>query len=175
MDHEVTTALMGRLREIVSREPWDQDDLAEWANEFLFAYDDGGMGDQFEQERRRQEQQVTQLKRHFIPYQHDPALPPLPDSPDGQLHGIGFIYDEDRDDRVLVAIDRLKDRPGLVALAEHEGGLDIYSRLPVGQSSMVVCGDQWTVTEFLPYRGRRTEATPRFIRDCVAQVLGQKS
>jgi hypothetical protein len=40
---------------------------------------------------------------------------------------------------------------------------------------MVVCGDQWTVTEFLPYRRGWTEATPQFIRDCVAQVLGQKS
>ena len=170
---EVPTAMIARLRRLVSQEPCSPDDLAEWANEFLFAYDDGGMWDQLEQERRRQQQQVPHLKRQVGPYWHDPALPPLPDSPHGQLHGVGFVYDEDRDDRVLVAIDKLKDQPGLVALAEHEGSLLIYSRLLVGLDSLVVCGDQWTVTEFLPYRGSWTEATPEFVRDCVARMLGQ--
>jgi hypothetical protein len=99
-------------------------------------------------------------------------LPVLPDLPDGQLHGIGFIYDEDRDDRVLVAIDKLKDTPGLVALAEHKGSLAIYSRLPVGVTSISVCGDEWEITEFVPYQGRWTEVTPKFMKDCVAQVLG---
>jgi hypothetical protein len=36
---------------------------------------------------------------------------------------------------VLVAIDQLRDHPGLVALAEHEGGLTTYARLPLGLNS----------------------------------------
>jgi hypothetical protein len=171
MNDEIMTATLNRLREIVSREPWSEDELAEWANEFLGACDDNGMWEQVDRERRRQEQQIPELRPQVGPYRHDPALPALPDPPDGQLHGVGFIYDEDRDDRVLVAIDRLKDNPDVVALAEHEGGLKIYSRLPVGRTSMLVCEDEWVVTEFVPYQGRWTEVTPDFKKDCVAQVL----
>jgi hypothetical protein len=172
MNNEVTTALMGRLREIVSREPWSQDDLAEWANEFLYWFETDEDEGRWREAGARQEQQVGQLKPQVGPYLHDPTLPPLPDLPDGRLHGIGFIYDEDRDDRVLVAIDRLKDNPGLVALAEHEGCLKVYARLPVGLTSINVCGDEWVIEEFVPYQGRWTEATPQFVRDCLSKVLG---
>ena len=88
-----------------------------------------------EQERLLQEQRIPPLKRLVRPYQDDPLLPALPQSPHGALHGIGFIYDEDLDDRVLVAIDQLRDHPGLVALAGHEGGLTTYARLPLGLNS----------------------------------------
>jgi hypothetical protein len=133
------------LREIVSQEPWNEDDLVDWANEFLAVSYDGNddFWERIDQERRYMEQQLPQLIRQVAPYQHDPRLPALPDVPDGQLHGIGFIFDGDRDDRVLVAIDKLKDTPGLVALAEHEGVLAIYSRLPVGETSITVCSDEW--------------------------------
>src|ERR1019366_7016059 len=109
MEHDY---LMEALRAIVSQEPpWNKDDLAEWANEFLYAFesDDDDAQDRWEVVRHRQDQEVGRLKPQVCPYLHDPALPALPDEPDGALHGIGFIYDEDRDDRVLVAIDQLKD------------------------------------------------------------------
>jgi hypothetical protein len=170
MNNEVKTALMARLRQIVAREPWDQGGLAEWANEFLYWFETE------EDEGRWREagaRQVQQLKPLVGPYRPDPGLPALPDRPDGQLHGIGFIYDEDRDDRVLVAIDKLRANPGLVAVAEHEGCLRVYSRLPLGLNSMVVGGDQWAVAEFVPHLGRWVEVTPEFLKDCVARVVGR--
>jgi len=124
-----------------------------------------------EQERRLWEQVIPPLKLQVFPYLHDPALPALPDNPDGALHGIGFIYDEDRDDRVLVAIDQLKDNPSLVALAEHEGDLKTYSHLTLGLTQIEVCDDVWVVTEFVPYQGRWVEVTPQFVNECVAMVL----
>jgi hypothetical protein len=172
-NNEVTTALMARLREIVSREPWDQGDLAEWANEFLYCFEVDEDEGRWREAGARQERQVQQRKPLVGPYRPDPRSPALPDRPDGQLHGIGFIYDEDRDDRVLVAIDKLRADPGLVAVAEHEGCLWVYSRLPLGLNSVVVCGDQWAVAEFVPHLGRWVEVTPEFLKDCVARVVGR--
>jgi hypothetical protein len=60
-------------------------------------------------------------------------------------------------------------------VAEHEGCLQVYSRLPLGLNSMIVCGDQWAVAEFVPHLGRWTEVTPEFVRDCVSRVLSQHS
>jgi hypothetical protein len=121
--NEVMKTLTDRLREIVSREPWNLDDLAEWADWFSYWFEADDDEDKDEdvgrwrKEAERLAQQVGRLKPLVGPYWHDPDLPALPDPPDGELHGIGFIYDEDRDDRVLVAIDTLKDKPGLVATA----------------------------------------------------------
>jgi hypothetical protein len=119
------------LREIVSPEPCSEDDPVAWASEVLASYDDDDdtWRERAQEYARQERKQIAALKPLVGPYEHDPALPPLPD---GQLHGIGFIYDGDRDDRVLVAIDKLKEHPGLVALAEHEGVLRIYARLPLG-------------------------------------------
>jgi hypothetical protein len=160
------------LRAIVSHEPWNEEHLAEWANEFLYVYDDDDDREQiWEPMRRRQEEEVSALKPQVGLYDHDPSLPALPKPPDGQLHGIGFIYDEDRDDRVLVAIDQLKDRRGLIAVAEHEGVLTTYSQLPHGETGINVCGDEWVIEQFVPYQGRWVEVTPKFVNECVAQVL----
>jgi hypothetical protein len=117
---------------------------------------------------------ISALKPQVVPYRHDPMVPILPDEPDGQLHGVGFVYDEDRDDRVLVAIDDLKANPEIVALAEHEGGLRVFTTLPIGESSINVCGDEWVVEEFVPYKGRWTEVTTDFKKECVAQVLAKR-
>ena len=136
------------------------------------AYEEVKMAERIDQERLLRERRMPTLKRLVRPYQHDALLPALPQSPHGQLHGVGFIYDEDRDDRVLVAIDQLRDHPGLVALAEHEGGLTTYARLPLGLNSVSVCDDEWVVTEFVPYQGRWVEVTPQFVNECVAMVLG---
>ena len=171
-------AMIEQLREIISHEPWNKDDLIEWANEWLAVSYDDEYHEQVEREFHRVYEQglrrISALRPQVVPYRHDPALPALPDKPNGQLHGVGFIYDEDRDDRVLVAIDDLKANSAIVALAEHEGGLRVYTRLPIGESSINVCGDEWVVEEFVPYQGRWTEVTPDFRRECVAQVLGQQ-
>jgi hypothetical protein len=166
------------LREIISHEPWSEDELADWANEWLAVAYDNDYHEQAEREFRlayeRGMRRIAGLKPQVVPYRHDPALPSLPDKPDGQLHGVGFIYDEDRDDRVLVAIDDLKANSAIVALAEHEGGLRVFARLPIGKSSINVCGDEWVVEEVVPYKGRWTEVDRDFMRQCVAQVLTQK-
>lgn len=150
------TALLSRLREIVSQEPWDIEVLAEWADDFLTAHSDD-FWERWDDDMDRQYRlQMSILKPLVGGYQHDSELPPLPKEPDDQLHGIGFIYDEDRDDRVLIAIDQLKRLDGLVAVSEHEGRLSIYSRTPIGltDNTINVCGDEWVIAEFSPQRGR---------------------
>jgi hypothetical protein len=153
-----TAEALDRLREIVSAEPWDEDELADWAGEFLAAHHDDFWERWNEDVRRRTHGQLSMLRPMVGPYRHDPALPPLPDPPDGQLHGIGFVYDEDRDDRVLAAIDQLKAHGGIVAVAEHEGRLAIYTRNRVGESSVEVCGDTWVIAELVPCGGRWVSA-----------------
>ncbi len=164
--------MMNWLGEIVSQEPWNEDELVDWANQYMGVCYHDAMWEDMHRDGCRQEQQIPHLKSQIDPYWHDPALPALPGEPDGALHGIGFIYDEDHDDRVLVAIEQLKDNPGLVALAEHEGCLTIYARLPLDLHSINVCSDEWIVTEFVPYQGCWMKVTKEFIRDCVAKVLG---
>jgi hypothetical protein len=171
--------LMDRLREIVSQEsPWNKDDLIEWAIEWLAVSSYDQYHEQAEREFHLAYEQgmrpIAALKPQVVPYQHDPALPALPDKAHGQLHGIGFIYNGDRDDRVLVAIDDLKTNPAIVALAEHEGTLRVYTRLPIGLASISVCGDEWVVEEFVPYMDRWEEVPSTFMRKCVARVLGQQ-
>ena len=161
MDIEKQQELLDDLREIVAEEPWHEDALTDWAINWLHDDSDDAW-ERYEEEDRQKQLQLAILKPQVVPYKHKPNLPKLPEAPDGQLHGIGFIYDEDNDDRVLVAIDQLKSRTGIVALAEHEGTLAIYSRKPIGLNSISVCGDEWCVTEFVPYRGRWEEVTKEF-------------
>ena len=174
-DKDYREPMMKWLRDIVTHEPWDDADLTEWADNWLSVANDF---DHQENERaflaadKEGLQRISTLKPHVVTYRHDPSLPVLPDRPHGQLHGIGFIYDEDRDDRVLVAIDDLvKTTASIVALAEHEGGLKIYTRLPIEVGSIDVCGDTWGVDEFVPYQGKWKEIDHTFMRECVAKVL----
>lgn len=161
MDIEKQQELLDDLRAIMAEEPWDEDALTDWAINWLHNDSDDSW-ERFEEEDRQKERQLAILRPQVVPYKHNPNLPALPDQPDGQLHGIGFIYDEDRDDRVLVAIDQLKSRKGIVAVAEREGGLKIYTRKQIGLNSIGVCSDEWCVTEFVPYRGRWEEVTKEF-------------
>lgn len=99
-----------------------------------------------------EEKEINKLKPLVTEYHHSRDLPDLPEEPDGALHGIGFIYDEDRDDRVLVAINNLKDNKDIVALAECKGCVDIYTRKSTGLT-WVSAYDEWSVTEHVPYWG----------------------
>ncbi len=164
------------LLEIVQQETWDEDDLAEWANDFMDIYDRRNyeyIG--FDENRVKQEMaKIDVLESLVTEYKHDLSLPELPMNPDGSLYGIGFIYDEDNDTRVLGAIDQLKDKQDIVALAEHEGFLEIYSRLPTGVTDITVCDDEWGVDEYIPYHGQWIIAKGQFTNDCVAQVIGYR-
>lgn len=164
--------LKGWLLEIIAGDEWNEDDLAGWAEEFMHDQYQGNRQADFEEQIKREMAKIPVLKPLVTEYKHDRLLPKLPHEANGALHGIGFIYDEDNDDRVLVAIEQLKDNRDIVALAEHEGGLNIYSRQPTGLSGMSICGDEWCVNEYVPYRGRWIEADREFIKNCVAQVLG---
>jgi hypothetical protein len=48
---------------------------------------------------------LAKIVEPYVPYDN---VPEFPQAPDGQLHEIGFIYDHDRDNRVLVAIEKLR-------------------------------------------------------------------
>jgi hypothetical protein len=154
-----TTEMMKWLREIVSKKPWNEDDLADWAGQFLAIHEDNAEERRREQSVQEEQMKIRMLKPKVSPYHHASALPTLPRSPDGQLHGIGFIYDEDRDDRVLIAIDQLKDHVDIIAVAEHEGELMIFTRKKTHENNIEVCGDTWVITELLPYQGRWSEDT----------------
>jgi len=97
---------------------------------------------------------IEELRPLVKEYIHDDKNPELPKEPDGSLFGIGFIYDEDRDDRVLVAIDKLKHLKGIIAVSEHEGGMDIYSRSNHKLKQIGTCGDIWFINEFVFKKGK---------------------
>jgi hypothetical protein len=177
-DYDDEDPLITWLQEIVSHSTWDVEDLLAWATEFLADYyhdDDEQRHIQRMEDHQRELQHIAALKPQVCPYHHDPALPPLPKSPDGQLFGVGFIYDGDCDDRVLLAIDKLKGNPAIVALAEHEGKLRIYARLPTGLTGINVYSDEWVVTEFVPYQGCWIELDDRFMRQCATEVLKKEA
>jgi hypothetical protein len=152
--------LIDRLRDIMS-EGWDEDDLAEWAQEVL----DNKWSDEYrshhderiaelEHLHARGLIEISTLKPLVTPYRHPEGVPALPKTPDGALHGIGFVFDGDRDERVLVAIDLLKSgNKNIVAMEEHEGVLTIYSLLPTGMNDLSVCGDYWLVEDKVASRG----------------------
>jgi len=85
--------------------------------------------------------------------------PPFNEPYDGSLYGIRFRYDEDRDDRVLIAIEKLK--PYAVAIdyvRESEGCLGIFlKRRGVGgriitdlvnRTEMAIYSDTWCVNVY---------------------------
>lgn len=104
----------------------------------------------------RENARIATLKPLVQPF-HADNVPALPEQPAGMLHGVGFILDEDNDYRVLVAIDQLPAelRGKIVALAEHEGGVTIYSREPTNIGGMTVCMDEWSVDRELIVAGRK--------------------
>jgi hypothetical protein len=166
------------LLEIVQEEEWDESELVEWVDEFMRDRCNnemmGYMGYMDEDRTQQEKARIVTLKPLVSSYQHDQTLPELPQKPDGSLYGIGFIYDQDRDDRVLVAIDKLKGNRDVVVLAEREGVLEIYSRMPTNLTGLSVFDDEWNVTEYIPYRGKWIEVDQQFIRNCVEQVIDYK-
>lgn len=177
------------LREIVARldAPTEDEDLVEadlidWASELMqehWANQVDYPGHNYTEENYKADsEKMAVLATQVAAYVHDPTLPPL--TPDCALDGIGIIYDEDRDDRVLLAVSMCKERwPTLVALAEHEGTLSVYtqelSQYGYGSTDIEVKGDAWNVREYVPYAGKWVEADHAFLKACVKAVTGSKA
>jgi len=96
---------------------------------------------------------IKKLRCLVTEYKHHHSLPTLPKNPHGSLFGIGFIYDEDMDERVLMAIELLKDNKKIVAVYEHKGIITIYSKDPCETKKIEVCGDIWPVYNFIHDNG----------------------
>ena len=96
---------------------------------------------------------IKKLRCLVTEYKHHHSLPTLPKKPHGSLFGIGFIYDEDRDQTILVAIELLKDKKNIVAVYEHKGIITIYSKDPCETKKIEACGDIWPVYNFVPENG----------------------
>ncbi len=99
-------------------------------------------------------EQIEKFKSLVTEYKHDLLLPTLPKKPHGSLFGIGFIYDEDMDTRVLMAIELLKDQKNIVAVYEHKGIIEIYSKDPCKIKEIIVCNDIWPVYNYVPKNGK---------------------
>lgn len=94
--------------------------------------------------------------------------------PDGELFNIAFIYDEDRDERVLEAIDQLKGDQDIIALEEHKGTLKIYTLAPKMRASINVWGDSWTVEEYTPYKKTWRLVDKYLFGDILADRMAEK-
>jgi len=171
------------LKNILAKEKeYEYDDemeelIEEWAHEFLGHCDSGPT--QYElNEYYEDKKTILGLKTQVEDYTHDADLPELPQRPNGSLNGIGFIYDEDHDDRVLVAIERLKnlmyspeDYESIVALSERKGGLKIYTRKPTMVRNVDVAMDIWAITEYVPYEGEWLEVDDHFVKCSVVNQI----
>jgi len=102
-------------------------------------------------------EQIEKLKSLVTEYKHDLLLPTLPKNPHGSLFGIGFIYDEDMDERVLMSIKLLEYKKNIVAVYEHKGIITIYSKYPCETKKIEVCGDIWPVYNFVSKNGEWIE------------------
>jgi len=123
-------------------------------------------------------------------FQLPDGCPPLPfQNPKDTLLGVGIGYDEDHDDRVIVAAAKLSNyfsemKGGnyigihdIVAIREHEGSLNIFTLNPITQTygdmaDIEVCGDTWNVTQYVPCGPLGWIAmTPKYIWNCVQEAL----
>lgn len=99
-----------------------------------------------------QTQQIHMLREHIMEYEDNELN--LPCKPVGELFGIAFCYDEDMDDRILIAIMMLAHFAQIVAVREHEGSLDIYTMVPVDLDGDLFIGcDVWKVTQHIFING----------------------
>ena len=128
------------LKLIAAEDALDDDD---------YDYDEDYDDDEDDYDYKKDDNRIKKLKGMVQEYQHKSCYPDLPEEPYGSLFGIGFIYDHDYDNRVLLAIDQLKDFKEIVAVAESEGGIKIYCRYPTGKKEMHVNNDCWAVDEYL--------------------------
>ena len=171
MDQELKDDLLA----IVSQPEWNEAELLDWAEDFLEQEgDDRGTADYLAEQHARQFAKLDELKAQVRParFPEEDRAVPLPQEPDGMVHGIGFIYDEDRDSRVLLAIDQLKDFKWVLAVSEHEGCLTIYSFVPTCLQEMIVADDVWSIKEFVAFRGKWVLADRAFVEKLLKKGLG---
>ena len=100
---------------------------------------------------------IKKYKALVEEYKEDSSYPVLATKPHGSLFNKGFIYDEDEDDRVLIAIEKLKNMENIIAVYEHKGSLTLYSKYACEIKEIEVCGDLWYISEFTPQNGKWVE------------------
>lgn len=205
--------LLNSLKSLIAQaeeEQWTEGDLEDALYEILrIDYDDDN---QRHQESRQEYDHICVLENIVQPYpymkdcQPDTTLPALPtEEPGGVLHGVVIVYDEDQDNRVLVAIEkllmheawvrnlwdpdrsigkestceiqRIRDKlSGIVAVAEHEGVIDVYCREPFDfLESISLCDDEWQVRQWLPINGKWVEMDREFKLGCVHEFFRMMS
>jgi hypothetical protein len=86
--------------------------------------------------------------QYFAYDQHDNYF----NKPDGSLCGINFMYDHDKDPRLLLACYMLKDK-GVLALYESKGNLTIYTKKSIDKKKSdfdldLPC-DSWNCTQYI--------------------------
>ena len=153
-DPNVLSALIEEIKGIVSKDAADQEEIAEWCQEFLWEFNQDDEKAHREALLNNLGAEIERLEQMIVPYTPDPTLPPLPEKPAGQLFGIAFIYDEDKDKRILTAIDQLRDA-GIIAIREHQGTFQLWSRKQTKIMGVSICdGDEWSVQEeYVPKKG----------------------
>ncbi len=140
--------------------------LAELAHDFLEEFQTQKLWNIDSEEKFSYEMnKIINLRSLVKDYIHNPNIPlfnTIPNifgnnlnEPSGSLHGIGFIFDEDKDDRILLAIDQLvkhKNRKlakEVIAVYEHEGKIVLFSLSFLNIIGFGVCLDEWCVEEFV--------------------------
>jgi hypothetical protein len=157
------------LVEDIEDDDWDDSELIDWAMDFLSEYHD--QDDRPEPGGEPVLDELDLLKAQVVPYKTPFFERPLPFKPDGSLYGIAFIYDHDMDDRILVAIDMLKEFKSIKAMGERKGTLTIYTETPLVLEDLQVHGDCWGVQQMVPYKGQWVSYDKEFVNFCVAKVL----
>ena len=111
--------------------------------------------DRYNQKMKKDYDLLPQLLNIVEEYIPNEKIPSLPIEINGAIYGIGFSYDEDKDDRILVAIHKYFRGRNILAVREHEGGVDIYySKIPISNMPEIeLCGDIWAPEEYVPHNG----------------------
>lgn len=114
---------------------------------------------------------IAKLKEQVKPYKHPKHLPPLPYKGEGSIYGVGFAYDEDKDGRILLGIEKNHD-PGMVFAREHEGEVEVFTWGPdPSAGGWSVANDHWNVRYFVPFGGAWREMSSADMKRCVERSI----
>jgi hypothetical protein len=139
--------MLDELKKLIAdaeKEEWDLDEFNEEFEEIAQAYlqakytEYSGL-QEHEDQAQKELDKISHLKNLVKDYEHDEKFPAFrinqqaaadKQVPTKQLHGIGFIYDHDKDDRVLVAIEKMiaMEMAGLQVI-DYDLAFDIKSDL----------------------------------------------
>jgi len=149
--------------------------------------------------RRESLNKIPELKSKVDKYDPLPELPLFNEcqgekEPSCQLYGVGIIYDEDYDDRILLAIDKINSFAeleceqnnyevwldqtwkncwdNLCVVREHEGGIKFFMRHAVCLSGdLEVADDVWGIEQLVPINGEWVTVTDDLMIDALNEQL----